>query len=124
MPTKDLIRATIKFTKHDAMGLDFVHNTDMAQYQKGNPGVTHFLSQCSSPDNAKKALTQYEGFANQYGNSTEHTTVDTHLFLVCDMGNYFDVVFQKGDLIAGVVSVADKGLALKTAAGFYNSIAH
>ena len=34
---------------------------------------------------------------------------------MCDMGGSFDVIFQKGRLVGGVISVADRAVAAQAA---------
>ncbi len=122
MPEKDLVPETLKFARQDAMGLDFMKDTYMARYRKNRKEVTQFLSKRASEDVAKQVLAQYKQFAEQYGKAAAYDIFDSHAFLVCDMGDYFDVVFQKGALVAGVVAVEDKAMAIRTAREMFENL--
>ena len=122
MPQKDMITGTIKYVKTDAMGLDFMKNTYMAQYRKYDTDIKYFLSQRESDKIANDIVGQYGDFANQYGKGYETKVSDGTNLIVCDMDDYFDVVFQKGNLVAGVLSVTEKELALKSAMEMFNQL--
>jgi len=122
MPQKDMIAGTIKYVKTDAMGLDFMKNTYMAQYRKYDTDIKYFLSQRESDKIANDIVGQYADFAKQYGKGSEIKVSDGTNLIVCDMEDYFDVVFQKGNLVAGVLSVKEKGLAVKAAMEMFNQL--
>lgn len=122
LPQKDLVAGSIKFVKTDAMGLDFMKNTYMAQYRKYNINIKHFLSHKESEKAADDTVKQYADFAIQYGNGTETKAVNGTNLIVCDMEDYVDVVFQKGSLVAGVLSVKEKEVAVKAAMDMFHNL--
>ncbi|MCJ7771952.1 MAG: hypothetical protein MUP22_02340, partial [Desulfobacterales bacterium] len=122
LPQKYQVAGTIKYVKTDAMGLDFMKDTYMAQYRKYNINIKHFLSQKESKKAAGEIVKQYADSATQYGKGTETKTLDGTNLIICDMEDYVDVVFQKGNLVAGVLSVKEKELAVKTAIDMFNQL--
>jgi REP element-mobilizing transposase RayT len=122
MPQKDRILGTIKYVKTDAMGLDFMKETYMARYRKFDTDIKHFLSQRESETTAEKTIQQYADFAKQYGKGTEAKVINGINLIVCDMEDYFDVVFQKSSLVAGVLSVKERGLAEKAAVEMFEQL--
>jgi len=121
-PQKDLIAGTIKYVRTDAMGLDFMKNTYMAQYRKYNTDIKYFLSKNESEKIAEDIVNQYTEFAKQYGNGAETNVIDGAPLTICDMEDYYDVVFKKGDLVAGVLSVKKKELGVKAAMDMFNQL--
>ena len=55
----------------------------------------------------------YLEHANRYGEEAMHITVDGLDMTLCDMGGSYDVVFQKGRLVAGVSGVEDQDMAVQ-----------
>jgi len=115
LPLADRVPESVKYFKVDAMGLDFMQNTYTAQYRKFDTLVTVFLSRQASPDSAQSTMDQYAEYAKQYGKGIDHLKIDGLEFVSCDMGRNYDVIFQKGPLMGGVLSVEDKSLALRVA---------
>ncbi len=115
LPLKDRISASIQYVKVNAMGMDFMHNTYMAEYRKNGTKVTAFLSRRDSAESARVNLDRYAAFAQKYGKGVDRLRVEGVKLVSCDMGGSFDVVFHKGRLIGGVSSVEDRGLAIRVA---------
>jgi len=115
LPLADRVPESVKYFKVDAMGLDFMQNTYTAQYRKFDTLVTVFLSRQASPDSAQSTMDQYAEYAKQYGKGIDHLKIDGLEFVSCDMGRNYDVIFQKGPLMGGVLSVEDQSLALRVA---------
>jgi hypothetical protein len=93
LPSENLIPATIKYVKADAMGFDFMKDTYMAQYHKYNTDIKHFLSRQSSEKNAEKVIAKYRQFADQYGKGSAIKVKDGVQLVVCDMEAY--MLFSK-----------------------------
>jgi len=115
LPKKDQLPGTVRYYKVDAMGLDFMHNTYTAQYLKSGTLVTVFLSQRESPDSARATKDKYSKYAKKYGRGIDHLRIDGVEFVSCNMGGDHDVIFQKGRIIGGVLSVQDQDVALRVA---------
>jgi hypothetical protein len=115
LPEKDRIPGTIQYFAKDAMSLDFMKETYIALYRKGEVKVTAFLSKQPSRDAAAKTLTSYESHMKRYGKSVEKREADAYTMITADMGGAFDVVFRKGNLIGGVSMVEDLSVAEKAA---------
>jgi len=122
MPKKGRVAGTLKYVKTDALGLDFMKNTYMAKYRKADTDLSFFLSQKESEEEAGDVVNQYAEFAKQYGNGSEEMGIQGIHLTVCDMDGYYDVVFQKGTRVAGVLSVKEKEAAINTAVDMYNQL--
>ena len=122
LPKKGLIRETIKYFKVDALGLAFMRNTYTAQYREGKTDVTAFLSKQDLQKSAESVLTEYVKYAKRYGKGVEHLEVEGVELIACDMKEKYDVIFQKGPLIGGVLSVKNRNLAVQAAIDFWKQL--
>jgi len=113
LPETDRVPQSVQYFLVDALGLDFMRNTYTAKYYKGNSIVSIFLSQQDSPESARKTITKFKEHANLYGKGVDILSVDGIELVSCDMNGSYDVVFQKGRLVAGVTQVKDKKLAIE-----------
>ncbi len=113
LPEKDRIPGSVQYFAKDAMSLDFMKETYIALYKKGDAKVTAFLSKQSSQDAAGKILASYEAHIKKYGKLLDKRDTDGYMLLTADMGGAFDVVFRKGNLIGGVSMVEDRSVAEK-----------
>jgi hypothetical protein len=115
LPGKDRIPGSIQYFVKDAMSLDFMKETYIALYRKGDVKVTAFLSKQPSGEVAAKTLASYEGHMKKYGKIVEKREADAYTLITADMGGAFDIVFRKGNLIGGVSMVEDLSVAEKAA---------
>jgi len=122
LPLKDRVPEPVQYFKVDAMGLDFMRNTYTARYRKFDTLVTVFLSRQKSPDSALSAMDQYEEYAKKYGKGIDHMKIDDVKFVSCNMGKNYDVIFQKGPLMGGVLSVKEQSLALRVASELWRQL--
>ena len=113
-----VVEFAVKYFRIDAMGLDFLQNTYTARYRKSYGEITAFLSQSETPESAKATLERYSQHVEKYGRGTSRVIRDGTEFLLCNMGNEFDVVFHNGRLVGGVTMVSDKALAIRAAVDF------
>jgi len=111
LPEKDRVPQSVQYFLVDALGLDFMKNTYTAKYYKDKSIVSIFLSQQDSPEFARETVTKFKEHASLYGKGVDILSVDGIELLSCDMDGSYDVVFQKGRLVAGVTEVKDKKLA-------------
>ena len=122
LPLKDRMPASVQYFKVDAMGLDFMPNTYLAVYRKGNTLVTAFLSKQSSVESARTTVARYTKYAKKYGKRIDRLKIKKVELECCDMGGTYDVVFHKGRLVGGVSSVEDRGLAIRVAIEMWEQI--
>ncbi|MGD2294758.1 MAG: hypothetical protein PVF22_02865 [Candidatus Aminicenantes bacterium] len=122
LPQKNRVPHSVKYFKVDALGLDFMQNTYTAKYRKNDAEITVFLSHQDSSDSARDTVARYSEYATQYGNGSQSLTKDGMTFILCDMGDSFDVIFQKGQLVGGVHSVDKQSTALEAAAELWEQI--
>ena len=118
MPEKDRAPDSVRYFQVDALGLEFMRNTYTAQYRKGDAVVDVLLSRQDSAESAQATVGRYAESAAKYGKGAEKLTVEGKEFLVCDMGDAFDVVFQKGRLVGGVTAAKDRAKAVEASAEF------
>lgn len=113
LPQDNLITDSVQYFKVDAMGLDFMQNTYTAEYLKGKIPVKVFLSQQASPEAAHDLVERYAEYSKKYGQGYKRTKIDGAEFVLCDMGGTFDVIFQKGRMVSGVLSENNQVRALE-----------
>lgn len=116
LPERDRIPGTLQYFVVDAMSLDFMKDTYLAQYRKGGAKVMTFLSRKPSRDAAAQTLVSYESYLQNFGKVVGKRENNDYTLITGDMGGAFDVVFHKGRLIGGVSMVNDRSLAEKAAA--------
>jgi hypothetical protein len=115
LPQDHLITDSVQYFKVDAMGLDFMQNTYTAEYLKGETAIKAFLSQQDSPDVALDMVERYAEYCQEYGQGYKRTTKNGAEFVLCDMGGTFDVIFQKGRIVSGVISANHQLRAMEIA---------
>jgi hypothetical protein len=122
LPQQDLVPNSVKYFLVDALGLGFMSNTYTAKYGKGNAEVMTFISRKDSSNVALSTMNRYIEYAQKYGNGIEQLKHNGKKFVVCDMGESFDIIFQKGNLVGGVFSVPDRSMAVQTAVDFWEQL--
>ena len=104
----------VRYFKKDALGLQFMKDTYTAKYLKGKTEITSFLSKKDSTESALETIGRYTEYAELYGEGSKRLIQNGIEFFLCDMGGSFDIIFQKGQLIGGVLSVADQATATQS----------
>jgi len=122
LPQVDRVPESAQYFLVNAMGLDFMRNTYMAQYAKGDVVVTTFLSQRESREIAGATVAKYIEYANKYGEGVKSLIVDGVELVSCDMNGSYDVVFQKGNLVGGVSMVEEQSLAIRAAIDLWRQL--
>lgn len=115
LPEKDRIPGTAQYFLKDALSLDFLKETYIAQYRKGGAKVTAFLSKQPSAEAAVQTLTRYEAYLKNFGKGIDKKETQAYTMVTGDMGGTFDVVFRRGKLIGGITMVASQSIAEKSA---------
>ena len=115
LPPADQIPRSVRYIKINAMGLDFMRDTYMADYRSGAKIVTVFLSKYDTAKSAREAVVRYIEYANHFGEGVDEMTVNGVALVTCNMGGMYDVVFHSGQLMGGVASVEDRDLAVHSA---------
>lgn len=122
LPRENRIAETVKFFLVDAMGLDFMTDTYTADYQLGDHRLRAFLSRRLSAEAARTMVARYREYAGKYGKGTAVENVDGIDLVSCDMGRRYDAIFQKKDLVGGILSAEDKSVANRAAAHFWKQL--
>ena len=115
LPKADRVPGSERYFRRDAMGLDFLQNTYLAQYRKKGSLITVFLLKEENAAAAGNVLGQYAAYVKQFGEGLGEITREGVKIILCDMGGGFDALFQKGALVGGVTAVEDRDLAVDAA---------
>ncbi len=114
LPAKHRIDDTVQYIMVDAMGLDFLTNTFMAQYRDGDAEFTAFVARCKSAQNAADILAKYKAHFEEFGDLARPARIEGASVLLAEVGGgVFDGVCQVGDIIAGVTAVKGRDAAVK-----------
>jgi len=113
LPKANRVPQSIQYFVVDAMGLDFMRNTYTAKYYKGETVLSIFLSNKNSSESAQTTLNKFTAHAQQYGKAINFISKENIQLVACDMGDGYDVIFQKDSLIAGVTGVENESLAIQ-----------
>ena len=122
MPKEDLIQGSLTYFRVDALGLDFMTNIFIGKYRKGEILIKAFLSRQETEKSVASMIKKYAGYAGRYGEGFETLHLDGLKLISCDMGSDYDIVFQKGRLMGGVLSVKERELAVKAAIEFWKQL--
>lgn len=122
LPKTNLVPQSVRYYLVDAMGLDFMRNTYIARYHRGQTEVAVFLSRQDSVESAQATVAGFIEHANLYGKQVKPLTVDGIELMVCDMGEINDIVFQKGLLVAGVTEVEDQQAGVQAAIDLWRQL--
>jgi len=122
LPEEGRKPGTVQYFKRDALSLDFLANAFTATYLQDGAEVTAFLSQQDSPEEATRTLAAYREYLESYGEIVEQSAVDGGERLVGDLGGFYDAIFRKGDLVAGVVMSGDLQAAHALSAKLFSAL--
>jgi hypothetical protein len=122
LPQKNQVPQSVQYFLIDALGYSFLRNTYTAKYYKDKIEVSVFLSQQDSPESVRITITKFKEHVNKYGKGVDLLSVDGIELISCDMGKYYDVIFQKGSFAAGVTGVKDKDLAIGAAIDLWKQL--
>lgn len=122
LPVENRVPGSERYFLVDAMGLDFMQNTYMAEYQLGETTYSVFLSPCGSQDKAEKVVTRWLDHARHYAKGVKRLTVEGLDLVCCDMGGNYDVFFQRDGLVAGVSSVASRQTAIEASIDLWKKL--
>jgi hypothetical protein len=122
LPKANRVPQSIQFFLVDAMGLDFMRNTYTAKYYKGETVLSVFLSREDSSESAQKTLNKFVAHAKKYGKGISFISKDNIELVSCDMGNNYDVIFQKEFMIGGVTGVEKESLAIQATVDLWGQL--
>jgi hypothetical protein len=111
-PKAGLIEGSITLISADVFGYDALNHVFTAKYKIDNVEMTAFLSRRSTPDEAQQLAAGYYQFLMNFGGKDSEIK-DAKMIEIMD--NY-DVVFHKGNMLAGVHESPNKDAAQKLAA--------
>jgi hypothetical protein len=82
------------------------------------------LSRQDSTEEARQNIARHLAFAKDFGEGTEPFNKNGADFVLCDMGDDYDTVFQKDLVIGGVSSVKYRRLAIQMTTEFWWEISN
>ena len=107
LPEEDRRPGTVQYFKRDALSLDFLANAFTATYLQDGAEMTAFLSQQDSPEEATRTMAAYREYLESYGKIVEQSVEEGDERFIGDLGGFYDLVFQRGNVVAGVVMSGD-----------------
>ena len=122
LPKENLVPHSVRYYLVDAMALDFMKNTYLAGYKRNQTHLTVFLSRRDSVETARDVITAYAEHANLYGRNVEQLNINGVELMSFDMGDIYDVVFQKDTLVAGVTEVQDRDVGIQAAVDLWRQL--
>jgi hypothetical protein len=69
-------------------------------------------------------VSRYIEYSQKYGEGIEQLKQNGTKLVLCDMGDSFDVIFKKGQLVGGVYKVRDRNTAVQAAFEFWKQLNH
>ncbi|MBW2053853.1 MAG: hypothetical protein JRI85_16705 [Deltaproteobacteria bacterium] len=122
LPELNRTPGSVKYFMVDMMGLDFMRNSYTALYDEGGVQVKAYISRQDSIKSALTVIERYIKYSNKYGKGIEREKHSGLEFIISDMGDAFDVIFHKGRIVGGVMSVSERNLALSAAVNLSKGI--
>ncbi|MFP6584264.1 MAG: DUF6599 family protein [Candidatus Hydrogenedentota bacterium] len=109
LPKDGLIVDSVQYFKADAMSLDFLTDTFLANYNFGDAKVRVFITDRTDEAEAASIYEAFNAYGADYGDSVSTVDVDgTEVSLTDWGGDYYDGVVQIGSQIAGVSNIEGK----------------
>ena len=115
LPAKNQVPNSVQYLLVDALGYSFLKNTFTAKYLVDETEVSVFISSPDSPEAQTSTITKFKEHVLKYGKGVDSISSGGTDLIVCDMGRYFDIIFQKGSYVAGITGHNDKELAIRAA---------
>jgi hypothetical protein len=122
LPENDKIAGSEQYYRKDAMGLDFLNDTYMAQYQRKGISFTFFVTYGGNPMAAGHILDKYATYVRKFGAGTREISHSGVTITLCDMDGSYDAIFLKDALFAGATSIEDPELAVNLALEFWRHL--
>ena len=113
LPQEGLKAASIRFFRVDAMGLHFLKNTYVADYQVGKTLLTTFYSRGESIEAMASQFNAYLDHVRKYGKIGDEINRGGTKYVLCDMGEGIDVIFLRDNLMGGVLSASHADTAVE-----------
>ena len=109
LPQDGLVNDSIAYFKVDAMSLDFLIDTFLANYDFGQGSVRAFISKRADEADATAIYEAFKAYGNDYGESVELQEVGFAEAAFTDWGGeFYDVVAVKNSSIVGLTNVEGK----------------
>lgn len=114
-PTENRADGTVSLTPVNAFGFDRFDHVFSAQYQWQNQSATAFISRRASADEARSLAGAYADFLTTYGGQRIEVPAGAPPVLVVEILDAYEIVFNSGDLLAGVHEASDLDMGLSLA---------
>ncbi len=122
-PPENLDASSVSLHSSDVFGFSGLDNTFTGTYTFDGIGVTGFLSKRKSPGEASELVEAYGRFLVENGGvPLDSSLLDIPGVKVIKVFDVFEVVFSKGELLAGVHEADDRDVAEKLALALFRGI--
>lgn len=112
LPQDGLVVDSVQYFKADAMSLDFLTDTFVANYNFGDSKVRVFISDRGDEAAATTIYEEFNAYGADYGDSVSKVDVDGSEAALTDWGgDFYDGVVRVGSKIAGVSNIEGKDAA-------------
>jgi hypothetical protein len=122
-PRANLEKGSHKFYLADAYGFEGFKNTFSAAYNIGESRVTAFVFKSKDQASAKALAQEYLKFVKDNAMGKEKAPVNPELDgALIDLGGVYEIVFAKGQFVAGVHEADDQKAAEQVAMELYKKL--
>jgi len=121
-PSKELIPNSIQYIKRKGLNLSFLNDVYTAIYEKEGNEITAFLTRKKDESEANRIFLKYQNHLNKYGTIIDET--ESESIIVGDVMGYYDVIFQKGEIVGGVNAVDNRKIAEEVSQELLSSLSN
>jgi hypothetical protein len=121
-PPEGLKAETVALHSADVFGFDRLNNTFTAEYDIEGESVTAFLSSRASPEEASELAAAYHGFLIENGGSDIDPGVDIPGARLVQIFDSFELIFTRGNVLAGVHDATSVAKATKLGPSLYEAL--
>lgn len=123
LPQDGLVVDSVQYFRADAMSLDFLTDTFVANYNFDDAKVRVFISNRADEAEATSIYKSFNAYGADYGDSVSTVDVDGSEVALTDWGgDYYDGVVRIGSTIAGVSNIEGKDNAATAMKGLIDRL--
>lgn len=122
-PEKNLMPNSIQYLKKQGLNLSFLDDVYTATYEKEGIEITAFLTKKKDELKAGGIFESYRNHFSKYGTIVDEIETESGTIIVGEVMGYYDVVFQKGDIVGGTNAVEERNTAEDVSRELLSSLA-
>ncbi len=111
LPDKYQVPNSLNFIQSNAYGLSLMKDVYEAKYSLDGSILTYFAMESASEADAKAAWEEIKGYHSKYADVQETGEMAGAAFIVSDNFGDWNVLYQNGTVVGGVVDSSDKALS-------------